>query len=562
MTGPGGNSGVTQLKQRKHRLLLGRIRNPQIDYRWTTIAAIVILLFSLPILTILVKLFTGPGESWGHIVEYLLPDYITNTVILMLCAGSLALVFGVVPAWLVTRYAFPLRRYVEWALILPLAIPNYLTAYAYAGLFDYGGVIQQVVASGDVSSGAGRLDFMNIWGLSFILAASLYPYVYVTTRSFFLNQSSTQLSAALLLGGREAQVFWKIALPIARPAIAAGLFLVLMEVLNDYGAAYYYGVPTFTTAIFRSWFGLGEPDTSVYLAAILCLIVFALIALERYQRRRKGYHSRFSDVPIPIKRPTGWLQSFMLIACLVPLFSGFILPFVQMVYWGSITWSETWDVSYVYIAGQSVFLAGMTALICVILTYLLIYGSAWSRLVSFKNLSKLAILGYAVPGAVIAVGIIIPGLAFDRWLVGFMSRTFDFSIGFIINGTIIGLLIAYSVRFLAVSYNPIDANTKKLGDSMYQAAQNLGASKWRQTFLVNIPLLKKGLWSGALLVFVDVMKELPITLLLKPYNVMTLSAKAYEYASDERIAESAIPSLMIIAVGLVPVILLSKLIRN
>ena len=542
----------------RSRLLFDR----QIDYRWAVITLTIVAGLSVPILTVLFKLFEGPGESWGHIVQYLLADYIINSCILVLIAGSLALVFGVGPAWVVSRYDFPFRRILEWALILPLAIPNYLTAYAYAGLFGYGGLIQQIIASGDVTSGAGRVDFMNIWGLAFILGASLYPYVYVTTRSFFLNQSSSQLSSAVLLGAGEARVFWRIAIPMARPAIAAGLFLVLMEVLNDYGAAHYYGVPTFTTAIFRSWFGLGEPDTSIYLSALLCLFVLLLIMAERFQRRRKGYDIRRADTAMARKDVPPFRQGVLLLLCLIPLAAGFLLPFGQMGYWGYISWSDTWDLSYLRIGGYSVLLAGITALLCVAFSYFLIYGSLWSRSKRMMNVSKMAILGYAVPGVVIAVGIIIPGLLFDRWLVDFMQRYAGISMGFVINGTLIGLVFAYCVRFVAVSYNPIEANSKKLGTSVMHASQVLGASTWKRTFSINIPLLRKGLWSGALLVFVDVMKELPITLLLKPYGVMTLSTKAYEFASDERIAESAIPSLIIIAAGLLPLVFLNKLIRS
>ena len=536
--------------------------NRQIDYRWSAIIICIVAGLSIPIATILFKLFEGPGESWAHIVEFLLAEYVINSCILALTAGGLALAFGIGSAWIVSRYEFPFRRLFEWMLIIPLAIPNYLTAYAYAGLFEYGGLVQQVIASGDVTSSAGRLDIMNIWGLSFILAASLYPYVYVTTRSFFLNQSSSQLSSALLLGAGEARVFWRIALPMARPAIAAGLFLVLMEVLNDYGAAYYFGVPTFTTAIFRSWFGLGEPDTSIYLSALLCLFVLVLIAAERFQRRKKGYDTRSTDTTMPRKRLSPFSQAMMFGLCLIPIAVGFLLPFGQMTYWAFITRSTAWDVSYLSIGGYSLLLAGITALLCVSISYVLIYGSTWSRSRRVIGLSKIAILGYAVPGVVIAVGIIIPGLVFDKWLIGVMEAYAGIGIGFVINGTLIGLVLAYCVRFMAVSYNPIEAQSKKLGNTVTHASQVLGASKLKRTFYVNIPLLHKGLWSGALLVFVDVMKELPITLLLKPFGVMTLSVKAYEFASDERIAESAIPSLMIIAVGLLPVIFLNKLIRS
>ncbi|MFK7843811.1 MAG: ABC transporter permease, partial [Rhodothermales bacterium] len=392
--------------------------------------------------------------------------------------------------------------------------------------------------------------------------ASLYPYVYVTTRSFFLNQSGAQINAAILLGAGETSVFWRIALPMARPAVAGGLFLVLMEVLNDYGAAQYFGVNTFTTAIFRSWFSLEEPDTSIYLAALLCLFVFGLILLERYLRRRKGYAFRSDHVEMARLRPAKRRQYVLFAICFIPLFLGFLLPLFQMGQWALLTYKKVIGIEFLEMIGSSFLLASATAVLCISIAYLLMYGARWSKSRKVKLFSRIAVLGYAVPGVVIAVGILVPGLAFDKWFINFANNQLGWSVGFLINGTLVGLMFAYCVRFLAVSYNPIEANAKKLGTSLGDASQMLGASKWRRTIEVNVPLLKKGLWGGAILVFVDVLKELPLTLLLKPYGVMTLSAKAYEYASDERIAESALPSLVIIAVGLLPVIFLNKLLQK
>ena len=509
---------------------------------------------SVPILTILVNLFAGPGESWGHIVDHLLGDYIANSLFLVVVGGGLALLFGVIPAWAVSRYAFPFRRWLEWALVLPMAIPNYLTAYAYAGVFDYGGAVDSLLGL--------KIDVMNRWGLALVLSASLYPYVYVTTRSFFITQSGAQVNAALLLGVRESTLFQRIALPLARPAVAAGMFLVLMEILSDYGATYHYGVSTFTTGIFRTWFGLGEPDTSVYLSAILCVFVLILILLERYQRRRKGYVFGSSESQMVRVSPARFWKVVLTVGCSIPVFLGFLMPFGQMVYWAKLTAATVWNDEFISFIGYTFLLAGLSALLCVGVSYGLIYGSRWSRSDGVALVSKFATMGYSVPGVIIAVGILIPGLLFDRWLIRMADHLMGWQMGFLINGTIIGLLFAYGVRFLAVSFNPIEASANKIGRNVGYAGQVLGISKWRRTVEINLPLLKKGLLGGALLVFVDVMKELPITLLLKPYGVMTLATKAYEYASDERIAESALPSLVIIAVGLLPVILINHLTRR
>ncbi|MEM8487662.1 MAG: iron ABC transporter permease [Bacteroidota bacterium] len=540
-----------------------RLSHQHIDFGWSATTVVIVLFLSVPILTILFKLFDGPGESWGHIVKHLLAGYVANSTFLVGVGGGLALLFGVVPAWIVSRYTLPMQRTFEWALILPLAIPNYLTAYAYAGFFDYSGPFQMFTALfTGVAAGGQHVDMMNPLGLAFVLSVSLYPYVYVTARSFFLNQSASQLNAAVLMGARESSIFWRIALPLARPAIAGGLFLVLMEILNDYGAAYYYGVSTFTTAIFRSWFALEEPDTSIYLAALLCLFVLGLILLERFQRRRKGYTFRPSDSRLARVQPTRGRQWLLWAVCMIPLTFGFLIPLFQMLYWSYFSYANVLSSAFWEMIGYSFLLASLSALLCICIAYMLIYGARWSKSANVNLFSRLAVLGYAVPGVVIAVGVLVPGLAIDKWLVTMFKNQFDWSIGFLINGTLIGLLFAYSVRFLAVSFNPIEASVRRLSPSLGEASRLLGASKWRRTKEVNLPLLKNGLWGGALLVFVDVLKELPLTLLLKPYGVITLSTKAYEYASDERIAESALPSLVIIAVGVLPVIFLNKLIQK
>lgn len=496
----------------------------------------------------------GPGESWGHVVSHLLGGYIANSLFLVVLGGGGALLLGVIPAWIVARYTFPLRRWLEWALVLPLALPSYITAYAYAGVFDYGGFVDSVLGV--------RLDVMNHWGLALVLSASLYPYVYVPARNFFLTQSGDQIHAALLLGAREATLFRRIALPLARPAVAGGLFLVLMEILSDYGAAYYYGVSTFTTAIFRTWFALEEPNTAVYLSALLCLFVLGLVLLERYHGRRKRYAFRSSESPMQRVLPSRSARLALSVGCSIPFVLGFLMPVSQMVYWAHLTAANVWDDTFLSLIWDSFLLASLAALLCMGISYLLIYGARWSRSDGVALVSKFATMGYSIPSVIIAVGVLIPSLMLDRWFMRVAEQLLDVHIGFLINGTLGGLLFAYSVRFLAVSFNPIEANVKRIGRQIEHAGQVLGASKWRQTWAINLPLLKKGLLGGAVLVLVDVMKELPITLLLKPYDVMTLATKAYEYASDERVAEAALPSLLIIAVGVLPVVLINHLTRR
>ena len=537
--------------------------NAKIDKKWSLLTIAIVLLLGAPLLTILLKLFSGPGESWAHIKEYLLLDYLSNSLFLMVACSIFTLILGVIPAWLVSAYSFPFRKLLQWLLILPLAFPNYLTAYAYAGLFDYSGIYERMMVQIFNVDHVSHIDIMGIWGLAWVMSFSLYPYVYLSARSFFSHQSHRQMSAAKVLGAGRFKAFYSIALPLARPAVVGGLLLVMMEVLGDYGSAYYYGVSTYTTAIFRSWFALEEPETAVYLSAQLCMFILFLIVMERSLRGKKKYQFNSEGSQELIKKtPKAHIQVMFMLVIIIPISLGFILPLIQMMYWASLTFHEVWSTSLLSIVWSSFYLSMITAFICICISFLLIYAAKWSRSLIIQRLSSLPILGYAVPGVVIAVGIMIPTLIFDKWLVNIAQYYLNWSMGFLINGTIIGLIFAYSVRFLAVAYHPIEASIQKTGMRFEQAAQMLGVQRWKRMLQINIPLNKLGLLSGALLVFVDTMKELPLTLLLKPYGIMTLSVKAFEYASDERIAETALPALFIIMTGLIPIFLLNRMMNT
>ncbi|MEM9888874.1 MAG: iron ABC transporter permease [Bacteroidota bacterium] len=501
------------------------------------------------------KLFAGPGDTWGHFVEYLLLRYLNNSLYLAVACSLLSIVMGVSTAWWSTRYEFPLRKPLEWLLILPLSIPSYITAYAYAGFFDYGGSLELIFRFFSLS--APKINIMNIHGLVFILSISLYPYVYVACRAFFLHQSQNLIEAAQLLSSNRRRNFFKLILPIARPAIIGGVILVLMEVLNDYGAAKYYGVNTFTTGIFKAWFGYEEIETAVYLAALLLLIIFLLIFLEQLQRRRKKFTSQSRK---PLKRlvPSKARQLSLLFLTALPAILGFLIPVLQLIYWASLTYETVLRASFFTTAIQSLFIAGVAAVACILFAVFLLYASHWNYFKSIKSVSKFSILGYAIPGAVIAVGIYIPSLQIDRWLM----RIFGAHIGLLLTGTIIALVYAYVVRFLAVAYNPIAAGKEKIQNSLSEASRALGKGRLNTFFRIEFPLLKTALLSAMILVFIDVMKELPLTLLLKPYDVQTLAVKAFEYASDERIMETALPSLLIILTGVLPVIFLNRLVRR
>lgn len=546
-----GNNEIFSIKNRLLRL-------KRDSNRWSLMTLFVVFLIALPILTIIFELFEGPGESWIHIVKNLLGQFVSNTLYLLIVCGIMVLLFGVTTSWLVARYEFPFRKPLEWLLILPLAIPSYIVAYGYAGVFDYGGSLELIQRYFGIEFT--RIDIMNRLGLAFVLSISLFPYVYVSTRAFFLNQANNLLEASRMLGVGEFRTFFKLILPLARPAIIAGMILVLMEVLNDYGAAQYFGVNTFTTGIFRSWFSLEEPETAIYLSALLLLLVFALILFEKWQRRKIQYTNERTNTERIYRKNTSKRKQF-LIFCIVitPVLFGFFIPVAQLIYWAVLTYSSVFDYSFLMLSLQTFGIAFLTASVTVVLATILIFSAKWNRIGFIKNLSRLGVLGYAIPGAVVAIGIMIPTLAIDRWLMGVIASLSGNTTGFIIHGTLFALVYAYAVRFLAVAYNPIESTTLKVSNAIPDASKTLGVGNFKTFFKIEYPLIKTGLLSAFILVFVDVLKELPLTLILKPFQLNTLAVSAFEYASDERVMEAAIPSLFIIFTAAVPVIFLNKL---
>ena len=546
-----GSSDIFSIKHRLERL-------KRDSNRWSIFTLAIILFIALPVISIGVKLFAGPGETWGHIVDHLLVDYIGNSLFLVLVCSILVLIMGVSAAWLVARFEFPFREQIEWLLILPLAIPSYIVAYAYAGLFDYGGSMDLIFRW--LGWDFIRIDIMNKTGLAFVLSISLFPYVYVSSRAFFLNQANNLLEASKMLGVGEMRSFFKLMLPLARPAIIAGLILVLMEVLNDYGAAQYFGVNTFTTGIFRAWFSLEEPETAVYLSALLIVIVFALILFEKWQRRNiKVSSSKSNTTNIYRKKGSAGMQFCILLAVLIPVILGFFIPLVQLAYWAVLTANKVFNMDFLMLSIQSFGIAFITAIITVLVATLLIYFSKWSILGFIKNIARLGILGYAIPGAVIAIGIMIPTLTFDKWLINTLDYLFSIKTGLLINGTLVALVYAYCVRFLAVAFNPIESTSLKVNNTIPDSSKMLGVGNLKTFFKIEFPLIKTGILSALILVFIDVLKELPLTLILKPFHVNTLAVKAYEYASDEMVMEAAIPSLFIIFTAALPVIFLNRL---
>lgn len=512
--------------------------------KWTVLIVSVSLFLAIPVFSILISLFRGSGEMWEHITTYFLFDYIKNSIILIFGTGLLTFTIGTSSAWIISRYTFRYKKIIEWLLFMPLAIPSYIVAYTYVGLVGNGGTFIEILR--DFGFSVLRVEMMNIYGLIWVLSFSLYPYVYAGTRTIFQSYPSQLKHTASLLGVSNKKYFLSVALPLASPAIIGGLFLVFMEVLNDYGAAKYYGVSTFTTGIFRTWTALEDLQSSIYLSAILVILVFILVLIVKWLRGRRSYNltqtnsnQKNADNRVKI---SGLKKILYLGILLIPILFGFILPLIQLVVWGIQTFDSMFNNDLIILGLESLSLGLSTALLVVFLACLLIYLSKWNYLKQFNVFSKIATLGYVIPGAIIGVGMI----RTSKSLTDLFSFQFNLEIGHLVYNSILVLIYAYLFRFIAVAYNSIEGNTLKLGKNLSESSYLLGYGKIKTFFKIDFPLLRNALISSFILVLIDVMKELPLTLILKPYNVSTLAVRAYEYAEDERVAEAALPALFLI----------------
>jgi len=531
---------------------------------WTGAATLIALLLSIPILVVAAGAFTVTGDTWSHLAATVLPGYIRNTVLLVLGSGALALVIGTTTAWLVATCDFPGRRIFEWASILPLSVPAYIAAYTYAGIFDVTGPVQRLLRQ--VPGWSDRiyyLDVMRFETVLVIFGVVLYPYVYLIARTAFLGQSRTALEASRTLGHSGWSTFFRVALPLARPALAAGVALVAMEVLNDYGAVAYYGVQTFTTGIFRSWLALGDLDAAIRLAASLMLLVFCVLGVERLMRRGKRVEEG-SGAHRPLRRYQlrGARAALATAVCLLPLLIGFLIPVTQLGYWAVSTAREVVGREFLRLVGNSFLLAVGGALICVFLALILAYTARLHRTLYMSLVSRAAVLGYSIPGAVIAVGVLVSCGWFDRTLNNILQQTTGGSAGLILGGTLAALLFAYAVRFLAVALLPVEAGFEQQCRNLDEASRSLGVPPFATLRRVALPLLRRTLLGAVILVFVDVLKEIPLTLVLRPFNFDTLATKAYQLALDEQVAESANAALVVIATGIVPIIWLNRLLSG
>lgn len=520
-------------------------------------------LLALPVLVVLVNLAAPSTDTWRHLASTVLADYISNSLLLMCGVALGVMVGGVTTAWITTMCRFPGHRVFEWALLLPMAMPAYVMAYAYTDLLQFAGPVQSLLRE---FFGWGAHDYWfpdvrSLGGAIIMLSLVLYPYVYLLARAAFLEQSDSMLEVARVSGYGPWGTFRKVALPLARPGIVAGTALALMETLADYGTVAYFGVQTFTTGIFRAWFSLGDHMAAAQLSAILLSFVFLVLLIERVSRRGAGFHSASHRKRLRnVYRLRGWRAGVAVWFCVLPLVLGFLLPAGIMLYMAVTSGDAQFGARYFTLTRNTVMLAAVTATLAVLLALVVGYAGRTSRSPLVRISNRIAGLGYAVPGAVIAVGVLIPVTRLDHVLSAWIEAATGVAPGLILTGGIAALVYAYLVRFFAVSLQAVDAGLAKITPSMDDAARSLGCGPGATLARVHAPLLWRSALSAGLLVFVDVMKELPATFVMRPFNFDTLAVQAYNLASDERLAEASTAALTIVVVGLLPLIALSRMI--
>lgn len=509
--------------------------------------------------------FHPGGETWNHLVDTVLADYVRNSIALMLGVAGGTLSIGVLTAWLVTQYRFPGRDALVWLALLPLAMPAYIIAYTYTGMMDFAGPVQTTLRE-TFDWSANDYWFpqvRSLGGAIVMLSLVLYPYVYLLARSAFLEQSPSLNDAGRLLGAGPVRRFFRVSLPMARPAIVAGLSLALMETLADFGTVQYFGVPVFTTGIFRTWFGLGDSAAAAQLSAMLMSFVFILIMLERWSRRRAQYHHvGHRSRPLELTQLTGGRAALAASLCALPPVLGFFIPTLQLAAWAVQTAPKMLDREFLELALNSFGLALAAACIAVFVAVIVAYGKRLHGTPLVQIAARISGMGYAVPGTVIAVGVMIPFAWIDRTVDAWMRDSFGVSSGLLLSGTLFILLFAYTVRFLAVSLQTVEAGLGKITPHTDDAARSLGYKPREILTRVHIPCINGALLTAVLIVFVDVLKELPATLILRPFNFNTLAVRTYELASDERLADASLSAIAIVLVGILPILVLSRAISR
>jgi iron(III) transport system permease protein len=527
-------------------------------FSWRFIPVLVAVLVLIPVGTILLSFLAPAGDVWQHLVETILPSLLINTFWLTLGVAVSSALLGVSLAWFTAVCEFPGRKFFSWGLLLPLAIPAYVMAFVTLGLFDFTGPVQTLLRSW---VGPEQFWFPNVrgrLGVIIVMTLAFYPYVYLLARNAFLTQGKRSLEAAQSLGFNRTQGFLKVALPMARPWIASGVMLVLMETLADFGTVAVFNYDTFTTAIYKAWFSMFSLSAASQLASLLIVIVFVLIVMEQQFRSRMRYAETKHSSRIPRIPLTGWRAWGVAGFALAILFFAFLLPITQLIIWATDTFVEEFNQLYLGFLWHSLMLSGLAALLTCSVAVLVVYSARRHPDTVTRVAVRIATIGYALPGVVLAVGIFVPLAWLDNWLSEMAMQLFHIETGLLIQGTLAIMLIAYMTRFLAVGHNPIDSAMQRITFSIDEASMGLGLNGWSMLKRVHLPILKGGIFTAVTLVFVDVMKEMPITLMTRPFGWDTLAVRIFEMTSEGEWEQAALPAIALVLAGLIPIVLLTR----
>ena len=506
------------------------------------------LLISIPAIILFTNIFSS-SENWQHLVDTVLFEYVFNSLYIMFGVAFLTALLGFSTAYITSLFTFTGSRFFHYALILPFAIPTYIVAYAYGGMFDITGTVTTFILNlmGKTLDEVYFMDIMSIEGAIIVMSLVLYPYVYLISKTYLKAESASIIDASKTMGFTNFQIFYKVVLPISRPAIIAGVILAVMEAVADYGVMDYFGVSTFVTGIFRTWVGMGSVEDASKLASMLMLFIFILIFLERYQRRNKRYRSSGKDFkPISKQRLTGSSNVFAFIICFIPFFLGFLLPFSQMSYWFYLSYEDVIDEDFLTVLYQTLTLGVSSALLITVLAFIIVYNVRLHKSKFSDNLTQVAKLGYSIPGAVVAVGI----LSF----FSIVDRSFDI----LLTGSVIAVIFGYIVRFIAISINNYESGFSKIPQTYDDACKTMQIGTFQTFFKVIFPLIKSSMMASFIVIFIEVIKELPLTMVLRPFNFDTLAVLSHELVGQAQVFESAVPAMFIVSLGIISVLILAR----
>jgi iron(III) transport system permease protein len=519
----------------------------------------IVLLICLPIIIIFSQIFTQNSDIWIHLTNTVLKEYIFNTFYIMIGVGIITFILGFTTAYLTSLYNFSYSRFFNYALVLPFALPTYIVAFIYAGMFDMTGSITTFFLN-IFNTNISNIDFfdiMSIEGAIIVMSLVLYPYVYLTVKLYLSFESSAVINASKSMGISSYKIFYKVILPICRPAIIAGISLAIMEAISDFGVVDYYGVSTFVTGIFRTWFGMGSIQDACKLASLLIIFIFLIIFLEKLQRRNIKYKSSGKDfIPIYKTKLKGYKNILAFIICIIPFFFGFILPFMQMSYWFILSYKDIIDDQFLYILLNTIFLASISAFIIVILALLLTYNLKRKHTKTTNILVQISKLGYSIPGAVIAIGVLVLFSYIDNILIDSIKFLFNININLLLTGSIIAMIFGYIVRFISICINNYESTFSNIPSSYYNASKSMGINEKNTFKKVFSPLIKNTSYIAFLMIFIEVIKELPLSMILRPFNYDTLAIRSYELTQQGQIVESAVPSMFIVIFSMISIIFL------